>query len=115
MSDPVARPAQGSLFAGLPAVASEEVFETLFASPTCRVERIASFGHASPPGFWYVQDEDEWVVLLAGSATLAFADGRRLALRAGGWVSLPAQCRHRVDSVSVDALWLAVHGRRDNA
>ena len=113
MSDPVARPAHGSLFAGLPAAAGEEAFDTVFSSPTCRVERIASFGHASPPAFWYAQDEDEWVVLLAGSATLAFADGHRLDLHAGDWVSLPAQCRHRVDTVSDDALWLAVHCRPD--
>lgn len=101
MSDPVVRPAQGRLFAGLPAAAGGEIFDTLFAGPACRVERIASFGHASPPGFWYAQDEDEWVVLLAGSATLVFADGYRLNLHAGDWVSLPARCRHRVDAVSL--------------
>lgn len=107
--------ASGNLLADLPSIAPEERFETLFATPVCRVERIVSFGHASPPGFWYEQDEDEWVVLLAGSAVLAFADGRVLGLRAGDWVSLPARCRHRVESVSDDALWLAVHGRGDKA
>ncbi|HRP26114.1 MAG TPA: cupin domain-containing protein [Thauera sp.] len=85
----------------------------LFANRVCRVERIVSFGHASPTGFWYEQAEDEWVVLLAGTAELAFDDGRRLALKAGDWVSLPAHCRHRVESVSQDALWLAVHCRAD--
>ncbi len=43
------------------------------------------------------QDEDEWVVLLVGSAALAFADGRVLDLCAGNWTSLPARCRHRVE------------------
>lgn len=113
MTDPSARPAQGNLVASLPAASDGERFETLFANPVCRVERIVSFGHASPPGFWYEQDEDEWVVLLVGSAVLAFADQHVLALRAGDWVSLPARCRHRVESVSLDAVWLAVHCRAD--
>ena len=115
MTDPIACPEQGNLFASLLAASDGERFETLFANHACRVERIVSFGHASPPGFWYEQAEDEWVVLLAGSAVLAFADGRVLALRAGDWTSLPARCRHRVESVSGDAVWLAVHCRADKA
>ena len=115
MTDPIACPAQGNLFACLPAASDGERFETLFANPACRVERIVSFGHASPPGFWFEQDGDEWVVLLVGSAALAFEDGRTLALCAGDWVSLPARCRHRVESVSQDAVWLAVHCRADQA
>ena len=106
---------QGNLYAVEPAIRVEEAFSTLFANPVCRVERIVSFGHASPPGFWYEQDEDEWVVLLVGSAALAFADGRVLDLCAGDWTSLPARCMHRVESVSDDALWLAVHCRADKA
>lgn len=101
----------GNLLADFPAAGPEEVFQPLFANANCRIERIVSFGHASPPGFWYEQAEDEWVVLLAGSAVLAFADGRTQALGAGDWVSLTAGCRHRVESVSDDAVWLAVHCR----
>ena len=103
----------GNVLADLPAVGAEEVSDTLFANARCRIERIVSFGHASPPGFWYEQEEDEWVVLVAGSAVLAFADGRVLDLRAGDWLSLPARCRHRVEAVSQDAVWLAVHCRAD--
>ncbi len=44
-------------------------------------------------------------------AELAFADGHTLVLQAGVWVSLPAHGRHRVESVSADAVWLAVHCR----
>lgn len=112
-ADPIV--ASGNLLADLPSIAPEERFETLFANAVCRVERIVSFGHASPPGFWYEQDEDEWVVVLVGSAVLAFADGRVLGLHAGDWVSLPACSRHRVESVSDDAVWLAVHCRADKA
>ena len=105
-----------NLFDHLPPVtSSDEEFTTLLGEPGLIVQRIVSTGQASPPGFWYEQDEDEWVVLLVGSAALAFADGRVLDLCAGDWTSLPARCRHRVESVSDDALWLAVHCRADEA
>lgn len=110
-----ARAECGNVLAELPPPGCVEVFNTLFANASGRVERIASFGHPSPPGFWYEQAEDEWAVRLTGTAELAFDDGRRLALLAGDWVSLPAHCRHRVESVSQDALWPAVHCRADRA
>lgn len=31
---------------------------------TFRMERIVSQGHASPEGFWYDQDQNEWVMVL---------------------------------------------------
>jgi len=33
-----------------------------------------------------------------------------VALKAGDWIAIPAHSRHRVESTSADALWLAVHG-----
>lgn len=108
-------PDRGALLADLPQPGSGEIFQTLFANANCRIERIVSHGHASAPGLWYEQTEDEWVGLLVGAAALAFEDGRTLDLRAGDWVSLPARCRHRVESVSADAVWLAVHCRAGEA
>ncbi len=102
----------GKLLADLPAPGAEEAFATLFSAPGCRIERIVSHGHASPPGFWYDQDEDEWVMLVQGAATLAFYDGRRLMLSAGDWVTIPAHCRHRVESTAPTTVWLAVFARR---
>ncbi|NMG67520.1 cupin domain-containing protein [Azoarcus indigens] len=108
-------PRRGSLLGRLPPLADAERFEALLETPCGRVERIVSFGHASPPGFWYEQAEDEWVLLAAGSATLAFEDGTKLTLAAGDWIILPARQRHRVDAVSGDAVWLAVHLRTGQA
>jgi len=85
-----------------------ETVEILAGPPDgARVERIVSRGEASPPDFWYDQDDDEWVLLAAGTATVAFED-RRVRLRAGDWLFIPARCRHRVASTSKDAVWLAV-------
>ncbi|ENO89676.1 cupin domain-containing protein [Thauera linaloolentis] len=99
----------GNLYAPLPAAGAEEHFQTLFAGGACRVERIVSHGQVSPPGFWYDQAEDEWVVLLQGEAELGFADGQRIKLLPGDWVEIPAGCRHRVEATAQGTVWLAVH------
>ncbi|MBS0543534.1 MAG: phosphoribosylaminoimidazole carboxylase [Proteobacteria bacterium] len=110
---------RGKLFAGLPPAARQERFDTLLDHPAARIERIASFAHASPPGFWYDQAGDEWVMLAAGRAELvlehASGDLETLALAAGDWVFIPAHRRHRVASTSADAVWLAVHLARPDS
>lgn len=76
-----------------------------------RIERILSTGQASPPGFWYDQPEEEFVLLLAGAALLRIEGEEATPLAPGEWLRLPAHCRHRVDWTSADppAIWLAVH------
>ena len=93
------------------ALASEkEWIETLLDKAGARLERIVSTGQASPPDFWYDQEEDEWVVLIQGTAELTYADGRVLPLRPGDWVWIPAHERHRVTrtSTSPPCVWLAI-------
>jgi cupin 2 domain-containing protein len=101
----------GRFFKELPAEVPEEVFETLLSADAVRIERIVSFGQASPPGFWYDQEENEWVLLLKGAARLEF-EGRAEAvdLRPGDYVNIPAGVRHRVDWTDPDqtTVWLAV-------
>ncbi len=76
-----------------------------------RIERILSAGQTSPPGFWYDQQQDEWVALLQGRAGLSFDDGRSVTLEKGDWLFLPAHTRHRLDWTSREppCIWLAVH------
>jgi len=111
--DPAPAPRFGRLPDGPPApAAGGESFATLLAGPGgARVERIASRAHADPPDRWYDQDGDEFVLLVAGHARLAFADGAERALAPGDWVVIPARCRHRVAWTDPEAetLWLAVH------
>lgn len=107
-------PPHGNLLAALPPAGGEEVFEPLLQADAACIERIVSHGQASPPGFWYDQPDDEWVMLVAGNAELMFDDGTRLAMQAGDWVSIPARRRHRVESTSAEAVWLAVHVRTGN-
>jgi len=99
-----------NLFEDLPCAASEEVAEELVARPGFRVERITSRGQCSPPGFWYDQAEDEWVVVLAGRARLRLErESRAREMTAGDWVFIPAGERHRVEwtDPEEDTVWLA--------
>ncbi|TVT76226.1 MAG: cupin domain-containing protein [Denitromonas halophila] len=105
------RPTHGSLLTDLPAAGADEDFRPLFDNGTVRIERIVSHHHASPPGFWYAQADDEWVMVVSGAAVLAFGDGREQAMAPGDWVLLPAGCKHRVARTDAATVWLAVHAR----
>lgn len=101
-----------NLFAEIPRDLPAELITLLAQTAQVRIERIVSNGHASPPGFWYDQPEQEWVVVLLGAARLEFA-GRTLELVAGDHVLIPAHQRHRVARTTPDepTIWLAVFFR----
>lgn len=95
-------------------LSEDEVFEVLMEGGeggSFRLERILSSGQVSPDGFWYDQEQDEWVLLLRGRARLVFEEGE-LSLGPGDSLLIPAGCRHRVvfTSASSPCLWLALHG-----
>lgn len=103
----------GDLFDGIPAALPAELTDCLVQAANVRIERIVSRGHCSPPGFWYDQAENEWVLLVKGAATLRFetaADAGLLHLREGMHIHIPAGARHRVEwtSPDTDTVWLAV-------
>jgi len=89
-----------------------EVFETLLEIPNVngaiKIERIVSFGHPTPIGEWYDQEESEWVSLLSGLATLLYEDGTIVEMVAGDHILIPPHLRHRVEKVSNDAVWLTI-------
>jgi cupin 2 domain-containing protein len=100
-----------NLLRDVPDARTAEIVETLLTAPGVRIERIVSFGQASPEGFWYDQAESEWVVLLAGAARLRFADeAEARALGPGDHVHITAHRRHRVEWTDPErpTIWLAV-------
>lgn len=98
-----------NLLQHLPPAGREEIFEEILRRPGVRLERIISDGQSSPPGFWYEQDYDEWVILLQGEARLEYADGQLIDLSVGDSLLIPAGCPHRVAYTAPRTIWLALH------
>jgi cupin 2 domain-containing protein len=99
-----------NLFTNLPATSPEELFTTLLEQPGVCIERIVSYGQASPEDFWYDQNQDEWVIVLQGAAKLEF-ENRTVELNRGDYLHIRAHEKHRVAWTTPDepTIWLAVH------
>jgi len=102
-----------NLLRDLPAAGGGEIAERLTGNDAVRIERIVSRGETSPDGFWYDQDEAEFVVVLRGAARLTFADGEMIPLGPGDWVDIAPHRRHRVEwtDPTQPTVWLAVFYR----
>ena len=101
-----------NLFTPLETLSTSEIFEKLLITPHLILEKIVSTGQATPPGEWYDQDQEEWVILLSGSAGLAFAgEDQVFQLCPGDYVHIPAHLRHRVEwtDACTPTVWLALH------
>ncbi len=93
----------------------KEMIEALVRLPGLRIERILSLNSASPPGFWYEQEDYEWVLVLSGWGDVEFEDGKLVRLLPGEALNIPPGCRHRVAGTDPDVatVWLAVHAAVD--
>ncbi len=103
--------AVANLLAKLPSAKQGEVFTEVLAQPGVRVERIVSGGQATPADKPFVQDADEWVLLLAGSAAIRLEGYAEVALKPGDHLTVPAGVRHWVTrtDAEVPTVWLAIH------
>ena len=101
----------GNLLTGLGRGEDAERFETLLMGAGVRIERIVSWGQASPEGFWYDQAWEEWVLVVQGRAGVRCEGEELYVLEPGDWLCLPAGCRHRVEwtEPKQPTVWLAVH------
>lgn len=100
-----------NIFHAVHAVVPREFTDILEETSSVRIERIVSRGHASRADFWYDQKENEFVMVVEGSARLQF-EGRKdeVAMSNGDYLIIPAHCRHRVSWTDPerDTVWLAV-------
>ena len=92
----------------IPGLTEGEHFDELQRCGNVTVERIVSSGQAEPKR--YVQEQDEWVVLLQGQACLEMA-GQEHSLSNGDFLFIPAGTPHQVLKTSHEpqCIWLAVH------
>ena len=101
-----------NLFAAVPSTLPRELVDVLVEARGVRLERIVSTAQRTPPGEWYDQTMNEWVIVLRGSAGLRFEDQAEVVvLRPGSFIDIPAHRRHRVEwtDPAQPTIWLALH------
>ncbi len=103
---------RGDLFEGIPAELPDEIFDTICSNDSVKIERIVSRGHASPEGFWYDQDRNEFVLVVRGRAGLRLEnEDDVVVLDPGDYLNIGAHVKHRVEwtDPACETIWLAVH------
>lgn len=99
-----------NIFKDLPLSSPDEIFESIIENENIKIERIISEGHATSEGYWYDQDQNEFVMLLQGKAQISFTEDEPVVLNPGEYIIIPAHKKHRVEWTSKieKTLWLAV-------
>ncbi len=88
-------------------LSENEVFDVIYRGASVKIERIISNGHKSPNGFWYDQDEYEFVIILEGYAVLEFDDGK-IEMGKNDYVIIEPHKRHRILYTEKSTVWLCV-------
>lgn len=83
-----------------------EIFDILLEHKNIKIERIVSSDEI--PDKVYEQKQDEWVLLLKGSAKLEL-DGKVVEMREGDYLFIPSGQKHKVLETQPGTVWLAVH------
>lgn len=83
----------------------EESFSTLFQNQHIRIEGIRS--ERKVLGEVYNQQEDEWVLLMQGRASLKLEE-KFYELKSGDHLFIPRHTPHQVISTDEDTIWLGV-------
>ena len=86
----------------------EEIFNNLLSHKNVKINKIIS-----PPNFVseeFIQDEDEWVILLQGSAILEINQTTTKLVKES-YIFIPAKTPHKVISTdaNIETIWLAIH------
>ena len=84
------KPKVANLLDKLPAAKRAEAFTELLARRGMRLERIVSRGQATPEKKPMVQERDEWVLLLQGSAGIRIEDSAEVSLAPGDHLLIAA-------------------------
>ena len=85
---------------------SAETFTTLLEHKNIKINRIVSSDDLDEKV--YIQEEDEWLVVLQGQATLLLNDEKKTLIK-GDTLFIPSKTPHRVLSTQNGTVWLTVH------
>ena len=101
-----------NIYEQIPRELSGELFEQVLQGSSFRLQRIVSKGHSTPEGQWCDQEENEWVILLKGGASVLFeGEAKAVTLSPGDHLLIPAGFRHRVEwtDPETETVWIALH------
>jgi len=101
-----------NIYSNIPEELPNELSEKIIYNKSFKLERIISKGHSTTKGQWYDQGQDEWVILLKGSAGIAIeGEPGIVVLKPGDYMHLPAHFKHRVEwtDPATETVWLALH------
>jgi len=85
---------------------SGETFTTLLEHKNIKINHIVSSACLEP--IEYMQEEDEWLLLLEGEATLLIGDEEEKLIK-GETLFIPAKTPHTILNTSSGTVWLTVH------
>jgi len=100
-----------NILKNIPKNLTEELVDILAEGKSFRLERIVSKGHTSPKGFWYDQDENEFVLLIKGEAKILFEENAKpVTISEGDYINIPTHTKHRVEwtDPKIETIWLAL-------
>ncbi len=100
-----------NIFNEIPKDLQDELFEDIIKTENLKIERIVSYGHASPETGWYESEKNEWVIVLKGEAILSFENSDDVKLSAGDYLNIVAHKKHKVSWTlpNAETIWLAIH------
>ncbi len=85
---------------------TDETFTSLLKHKNITINRIVSADILGAK--IYLQEEDEWIILLEGEAVLQIEEKER-RLTKGDSLLIPAKTPHKVLQTQKGTLWLTVH------
>lgn len=98
-----------NIFENIELAGEEEQFDLLQKGLHYRIERIVTSGHSSPEGFYYEQENDEWIFLVQGEVILEMEE-KYVQMKTGDHLFIPKNCRHRIEKSSVEpvCIWVCI-------
>ncbi len=85
---------------------NSEKFTTLLAHKNIKIVRIISSDNLDT--IEYIQDEDEWVLIIEGRATIKMNNKLHNLIK-GDTLFIPSQTNHTIENVENGTIWLAIH------
>jgi len=100
-----------NMYEDLPENLRDEIIQVIAENSNIKIEKIISHGQSSPQNFWYDQEQNEFVLLLKGSAELLFENDEQVKMNEGDYIIIPSHKKHRIEKTSETekTIWLAIH------